>query len=368
MNRRAAQARTRWGPLVAAGVLLLGAAVGRAQAPGRTCLGDAEVRALQQDRGGQTWAYAVIDRGALQAARCVTRSGDTLRIASADGQERVVQWVGTPQHGHWYRIRRIGTGFERYADRNEARLPPVTAIYAAVFLSDAETLMIVRLIPPLQRIAVPWTIEYQAYVNPAADPSLPIVWPAAAKGLDYRAVPRRTGSGAIDALYGYNGASMSAAEAEAFHRHYSPVVADFVEARFFDRPYPVSLMQTTLPGVGPVAIRAGATIVPPQAGRRPPEEIAPVVLADAPSFVFVHVIMGRPLDREVTVVHRVQAMRGATAAYRFVADPEEWRTGWAEYWLQHSVPPGRLPPGAYTVDWHLGATLAARIPLVVEAR
>ncbi len=338
-----------------------------AQSQSRPCLSEAEVKTLLQERGGQTWDYAPAERAVVQGAACVNRSGSDLRYMPRDGQQRGLLWVGMAQHGHWYRIRRIGTGFERYQDRSEAKMPPNTAIYAAIATSESETLMVVRFMPPLQRVSVPWTIEYQARVKLSTDPSLPMVWPASSTGVDYRPAPKR-GAGGIEALYGYNDAQMSAAEAETFHKRYSPAVLDFMEGRFFDEALPVSLSQVSLPGIGPVGIRAGAIGLPPQSGQRPPEEILSSLPTGVPLYLFLHVMIGRPIERDTSSVHHIQIAEGTKQAYSFTSNPEDFKAGWTEYWLTHPVPVGRLAAGHYAIEWRLGASLAAKFPVTVYSR
>jgi hypothetical protein len=331
------------------------------------CAAPAAVTALLQERSGQPWAYAPADRSGVQAAKCVTRRGARLSYRSADGQERILEWTGSQQHGHWYRFRRVGTWFERYADRNEAKLPPAPAIYAATAPTDNETLMIVRLTPPLKRVTVPWTIEYQVYLKPTPDPALPNVWTAATKGLDYRPAPRRAGN-AVEGAHAYNDSVMSAADADAFHQRYGGAVMDFIEGRFFDQGFPVSLVEVTVPGAGPVSVRAGVTARAPQSGLRPPEEVADGPLPDGPLFAFIHVMMGRTLDRDVSIVHRIRALRGGGAVYQFTSNPEAWKAGWSEYWVQHPLPQGRFPAGSYSIEWQIGNTTVASIPFAVGSR
>jgi hypothetical protein len=348
-------------------VLTIVAPRARAQSSPDDCLAPAVVSGLLQDRGGQPWAYASGDRSGVQAAKCVVPRGTRLSYRGADNQERVVDWIGTPQHGHWYRFRRVGTWFERYADRNEAKLPPVPAIYAAIAPTDDETLMIVRLTPPLKRLDVPWTIEYQAYLKPTADPALPSAWTASTKGLDYRPAPKRAGN-AVEGPYAYNNSVMSAADAEAFHNRYAGAVLDFIESRFFEQAFPVSLMEVTVPGAGPVSVRAGVTARTPQSGLRPPEDVTTAPLPDGPLFAFIHAMMGRVLERDVPTLHRIRVVRGGATAYQFTSNPEAWKTGWSEYWLQHPLPQGRFPAGSYSVEWQIGNTTVASMPFTVGSR
>lgn len=338
-----------------------------AQTASDDCLAPSAVSGLLQERNGQPWAYAPADRSAVQGAKCVTRRGARLSYRAADGQERTVDWIGTTQQGHWYRLRRVGTWFERFSDRNDAKLPPSPAIYAATAPTDDETLMIVRLTPPLKRLAVPWTIEYQAYLKPTSDPALPNVWTASTKGLDYRPAPKRSGN-AIEGPYAHNDSVMSAADAAAFHNRYGGAVMDFIEARFFEQAFPVSLIEVSVAGAGPVAVRAGVTARAPQTGLRPPEDVTTAPLPSGPLFAFIHVMTGRPLDRDVPIVHRIRATRGGATVYTFTSNPEEWKAGWTEYWLQHPLPEGRFPPGSYTVDWQIGNATVASIPFVVGSR
>jgi hypothetical protein len=353
--------------VLASVMLAVMAPYSRAQSASDDCLSPPAVSGLLQERSGQPWVYASGDRSGVQGAKCVTRRGTRLIYRTADGQERTLDWVGTTQHGHWYRLRRIGTWFERYSDRSDAKLPPSPAIYAATAPTDDETLMIVRLTPPLKRLAVPWTIEYQAYLKPTSDPALPNVWTSSTKGLDYRPAPKRSGN-AIEGQYAYNNAVMSAADAEAFHNRYAGAVMDFIEARFFEQAFPVSLIEVTVAGAGPVSIRAGVTTRSPQAGLRPSEDVTTAPLPAGPLFAFIHVMMGRTLDRDVPIVHRIRGARAGAAVYQFTSNPEEWKAGWNEYWLQHPLPEARFPAGSYIVEWQIGNTTVASIPFVVGSR
>jgi hypothetical protein len=357
----------RFWTIVAVVALASVSPVARAQTSSDDCLTPSVVGSLLQERGGQPWVYAPGDRSGMQATKCATRRGARLTYRAADGTERTLEWVGTSQHGHWFRFRRVGTWFERYADRNEAKLPPVPAIYAALAPTDDETLMIVRLTPPMKRLDVPWTIEYQVYLKPTADPALPNVWTAATKGLDYRSPPRRAAN-AVEGTYAYNNAVMSPADAEAFHQRYAGAIMDFIEARFFDQAFPVSLVEVTVPGAGPVSVRAGVTARAPQSGVRPPEDVTTGALPDGPLFAFIHVMMGRALERDVPAVHRIRALRGGAAVYQFTSNPEAWKAGWNEYWLQHALPQGRFPAGSYTVEWQIGNATVALIPFTVGPR
>jgi hypothetical protein len=79
-------------------------------------------------------------------------------------------------------------------------------------------------------------------------------------------------------------------------------------------------------------------------------------------------MMGRSLDRDVAITHRIRATRGGTTAYQFTSNPEEWKAGWSEYWLQHPLPEGRFPAGSYTIEWRIGNATVASIPFAVGSR